>query len=196
MPALGYQRTQDAHQLAGIHVVYRQHLGDVFIAGGIVAKNRHFVFLGLHFRHDTHQPVTAAHGGKALGLEHAEEDVVQLVAPNRLPGDHVDLATHTRVNNKVDTGFLADDLDQAIDVRITQIEDQIFPVCRCPCGLSRQRTAQRPQTQCQRQRQPLLPKLHRHLYQSIVIVIFIGSPSRSSDSVTELASVNSRRMSR
>ena len=182
--------------MPGIHVVYRQHLGDVFVTGRVVSKGGDLVLLGLHLGHDTHQPVAAAHSGKPLGLEHTKEDVVELVAPNRLTRHHVDLTTHARVNNKVDAGFLADYLDQAVDVRITQVEDQVLPVCRCPCGLCRQRTAQRPQPQCQRQRQPLLPKLHRHLYQSIVIVMFIGSPSRSSESVTELASVNSRKMSR
>ena len=126
MPALGHQRPEDTHQLAGIHIVHGNHFGDVFVAGRVPGQACDLILLGLHLRHDAHHAVTAAHRRKALRLEHPQKQVVQLLAPDRLAGNDIDLPTDPRIDDKVDAGFLADNLDQAIDVRVAQIQHQVL----------------------------------------------------------------------
>ena len=150
MTTLGHQWPQNPHQLAGIQVANADHMGNELVITAVLIKRAHFIFLGLHLGNDAHCAFAARHGSEAVGLQHAEKQVIQFCAFDRLTGHHVDLPAHARINNEVDSGFLTHNLDQAIDVRIAQVQYQLITAGLVRGRLRSDRATQHADGQCQR----------------------------------------------
>jgi hypothetical protein len=101
------------------------HVGhDLVVAQALVGEQvGDLALLGLHVGDDLGRRA-AGHGGETVDLQHAEEEVVQLIARHGTARNHADAPTYSRVDDEIGAGLFRNDVDQRLDFGITQIQRQ------------------------------------------------------------------------
>ena len=128
MGLLWHQGAQYRNQLGGGDIFQADDFGHVFVGGvsaGIAIAYPHRGGAGILALYDPDHAI-GAHGGVAVHLQNGQEQLVQLLAGDRLAGNHLDLALHGGVHHDGGARGFRHELDQLLDIGFFQVDGELL----------------------------------------------------------------------